>query len=121
MFDRYGHVAVVLRAAKNGGAFGRFKTRRTQMINHETELKLQAYLDGELSPGEAKTVADLLRRDAGAQALYQELRIAKSLLAENELERKLPESGEFYWSKIRRQIEREESTLADGLTEPAAF
>ena len=91
------------------------------MINHETELKLQAYLDGELSPGEAKTVADLLRRDAGAQALYQELRIAKSLLAENELDRKLPESREFYWSKIRRQIEREESTLADGLTEPAAF
>ena len=88
------------------------------MINHETELKLQAYLDGELSAGEAKAIADLLGRDAGAQALYQELRIAKSLLAENEVERKLPESREFYWSKIQRQIDRVESTQADGLTEP---
>ena len=90
------------------------------MINHETELKLQAYLDGELSAGEAKAIADLLGRDAGAKALYQELRIAKSFLVENELERALPESREFYWSKIQRQIERVESTQADGLTEPAA-
>jgi anti-sigma factor RsiW len=91
------------------------------MINHQTELKLQAYLDGELSAREAKAVADLLGRDAGAQALYQELRIAKSLLAGNELERKLPESREFYWSKIQRQINRVEPAQADGLTtEPAA-
>ena len=90
------------------------------MINHETELKLQAYLDGELPAREAKAIADLLGRDAGAQALYQELRIAKSLLVENELERTLPESREFYWSKVQRQIERVESTQADGLTEPAA-
>ncbi len=90
------------------------------MINHETELKLQAYLDGELSAGEAKAIADLLGRDAGAQALYQELRITQSLLAGNELERKLPESREFYWSKIQRQIERLESTQADGLAELAA-
>ena len=90
------------------------------MINHETELKLQAYLDGELPAGEAKAIADLLGRDAGAKALYQELRIAKSFLVENELERALPESREFYWSKIQRQIERVESTQADGLTEPAA-
>jgi anti-sigma factor RsiW len=90
------------------------------MINHETELKLQAYLDGELSAGEAKAIADLLGRDAGVQALYQELSIAQSLLAENELERKLPESREFYWSKIQRQIERVESTQANGRTEAAA-
>jgi len=90
------------------------------MINHEKELKLQAYLDGELSADEAKATADLLGRDAGAQALCQELRVAKSLLAGNELERKLPESREFYWSKIQRQIDRAESMQADGLTEPSA-
>ena len=90
------------------------------MINHETELKLQAYLDGELSEAEAKGIADLLGCDAGAQTLYQELRITQSLLAGNELERKLPESREFYWSKIQRQIERLESTQADGLAELAA-
>ena len=90
------------------------------MINHETEIKLQAYLDGELSAGEAKAIGDLLRSDAGAQELYQELRIAKSLLVGSELERRLPESREFYWSKIQRQIEREESTQADGLAVPTA-
>ena len=66
------------------------------MINHETELKLQAYLDGELSAGEAKAIADLLQSDAGAQGLYHELKAAKSLLVGNELERQLPESREFY-------------------------
>jgi len=76
------------------------------MINHEKELKLQAYLDGELPADEANAIADLLGRDAGAQALYQELRVAKSLLAGNELERTLSESREFYWSKIQRQIDR---------------
>ena len=89
------------------------------MINHETELKLQAYLDGELPDADAKGIADLLERDAGAEALYQQLRIAWSLLFGNELERKLPEPPEFYWSKIRRQIERLESTQADGLAQPA--
>jgi anti-sigma factor RsiW len=88
------------------------------MINHETELKLQAYLDGELSADEAKGIADLLGRDAGAEELYQQLRMARSILAGNELERKLPEPPEFYWSKIRRQIERLESTQTDGLAEP---
>ena len=89
------------------------------MINHDTELKLQAYLDGELLPGEAKVISRLLESDAGAQALYQELRTAKSLLAGNELERKTPESREFYWSKIQRQLERVESTQAEGQREPA--
>jgi anti-sigma factor RsiW len=90
------------------------------MINHETALKVQAYLDGELPTGEANSIAEFLGRDAGAQALYQELKTAKSLLAGNELEPKLPESPEFYWSQIRRQIERLESTSADGMTEQAA-
>ena len=31
----------------------------------------------------------------------------------------MPESGEFYWSKIQRQIERAESTQEGGLAEPA--
>ena len=90
------------------------------MINHETELKLQAYLDGELSPGEAKPVEDLTNRDADAWALFEELKLAKSLLAENELEVRLPESRGFYWSKIQRQIEREEKGRATEQTETAA-
>jgi anti-sigma factor RsiW len=89
------------------------------MINHETELKLQAYLDGELPASETKAIADLLEHDASAQGLYQELRSTRSLLPGNEVERKIPESPEFYWSKIRRQIEQMESTQAERMSEPA--
>ena len=90
------------------------------MINHETELKLQAYLDGELSSGEAKAVEDLSTHDADARALFEELKLTKSVLAENELEVRLPESRGFYWSKIQRQIEREEKGRATEQTEAAA-
>jgi len=90
------------------------------MINHETELKLQAYLDGELSSGEAKAVEDLSTHDADARALFEELKLTKSVLAENELEVRLPESRGFYWSKIQRQIEREEKGRVTEQTETAA-
>jgi len=74
----------------------------------EVQLKLQAYLDGELSSGEAKAVADLIARDAEARALLAELTHTCSALAGFEAESKLPESGEFYWSKIARDIQRQE-------------
>jgi len=82
------------------------------MIKHETELKLQAYLDGELVPGEAGAIAECLTRDAEARALFEELKATRTLLGGNELEIKLPESREFFWSKVRRQIEREEQKPA---------
>ncbi len=75
----------------------------------EQELKLQAYLDGELSPSESAAVARLLETDASAKALFAELQWAKAAIAANELEVKLPESREFYWSKIAREIERSEA------------
>ncbi len=77
------------------------------MINHETELKLQAFLDGELPAGDAKSLAELLARDSEARSLIDELRMTRALLIGNELESKLPETLEFYWSKIRREIEFE--------------
>ena len=78
------------------------------MINHQTELKLQAYLDEELASGEASEIRELLERETEARSLLEELKATRTLLAGNELEFKLPETREFYWSKIRRQIEREE-------------
>jgi len=78
------------------------------MISHEIELKLQACLDGELSSDETRAIEELLARDAGARSLFEELRATRTLLAGGELEVKLPETGEFYWSKIRRQIELED-------------
>ncbi|HEY6166540.1 MAG TPA: hypothetical protein VI454_00780 [Verrucomicrobiae bacterium] len=81
-------------------------------MNTNEELKLQAYADGELSPREAAKVAALIERDGEARALFTELKRTKDLLAANEPEILLPESREFHWSKIAREIERHESRPA---------
>src|SRR6185437_12828533 len=108
MLNRYGNVAVVLCATENGGTAGRVEAGTNQMTNHETELEVQACLDRELSGGAMRTVEDLLSRDVEARALFEELRTTKSLVAENELEQKLPESREFFWSGIERRIKADE-------------
>jgi anti-sigma factor RsiW len=76
------------------------------MTDLPTALKLQAHLDGELAPGEAREMVSLLQRDAEARGLFDELQSTRRLLAANEPEIKMPESREFYWSKIRRELER---------------
>ena len=76
-------------------------------MNLDDQLKLQSYLDGELGGDDHEEVAAWLARDAGARALLSELQNTRSALAGNEAELKLPETREFYWSKIQRQIERE--------------
>jgi anti-sigma factor RsiW len=75
-------------------------------------LKLQAWVDGELSDSEAASVAELVRSDSAAAALAAELRMTRGFLAGNEPEVKLPESREFHWSKIQRAIERAEAEPA---------
>src|SRR5713101_6879485 len=81
-------------------------------MNQKSELRLQSYLDGELSPREARRVAEWLGRNPEAQALLGELKMARTALAGNEPELHLPESREFYWSKIRREIQRPEKAEA---------
>ncbi len=76
-------------------------------MNDETKIKLQAYLDGELSGRDAREIAELLSSNPEAQALLAELQFIKAALPGNELELKLPESREFYWSKLQREIGRE--------------
>lgn len=78
-------------------------------MNHDSELKLQAYLDGELPAGERPAVADWLAVDAEARSLQTELTLAHETLAAGELPRALPESREFYWSKVQREIRRQET------------
>ncbi|MBI3414989.1 MAG: hypothetical protein HY043_06650 [Verrucomicrobia bacterium] len=75
----------------------------------DKEFKLQALLDGELSPDEARQVTEWLAGDAAAKALFAELKATKAAIAGNEQEIRLSESREFYWSKIARQIEREDA------------
>jgi hypothetical protein len=74
------------------------------MINQETKLKLQAYLDNELAGAQTRCVAARLEDDAEARKVYTELRDVKTALAGNELEMSVPETREFYWSKIERAI-----------------
>ena len=89
------------------------------MMDREAQLKLQAFLDGELPEGEAKQVASWLAQDQGAVSLLAELRHARQALTGFETAIRLPESREFYWSKIQRGIDHLEAAEARQ-AEPAA-
>jgi anti-sigma factor RsiW len=73
-------------------------------MNFETQLKLQAYLDGELPESEAREVAKWLAHDQEVVLLLGELRNTRQAIAGFEAGVRLPESREFYWSKIDRAI-----------------
>ena len=88
------------------------------MINQETKLKLQAYLDNELAGAELRKMAALLDQDAEAQAVCSDLRETKRMLAGAELARSVPESREFYWSKIERAIATPAAAGASGVFLP---
>lgn len=76
-------------------------------MDNEVQLKLQAFLDDELPEAEKREVANLLAREQEAAGLLGELRNTRQALAGFENGFKLPESREFYWSKIQREIERQ--------------
>ena len=84
------------------------------MNDNESQLKIQALVDGELSVTEAQEVQQWLERDAAAQSLAAELRASREYLRGNEAQRSVPEARDFYWSKIAREIERaeRETTIA---------
>jgi len=73
-------------------------------MDYEAQLKLQAHLDGELPEAEAREVTNWLARDREAIALYGELRNTRQSLVGYEIGVSLPESREFFWSKIEREI-----------------
>lgn len=76
-------------------------------MKHELELKVQAWLDGEMADHEARRMGEWIARDSEAAALAEELGcVSKAMLGQEEA-RALDDSREFYWSKIQRQIERE--------------
>ncbi len=82
------------------------------MMEYQEQLKIQACLDGELPEAEAREVAARVARDPEAAGLMQELRYARQALAAGKAPLQLPESREFFWSKIEREIEREEAARA---------
>lgn len=77
-----------------------------------TELKLQAFLDGALDAREVRDIETSLAQDAQSAALVQELKWVKAALAGNDVAMELPEKREFYWSKIERGIATEEKQAA---------
>ena len=92
------------------------------MLDYQEQLKLQAFLDGELPEKEAAEVAKLLSRDDQAVRLQNELRNTRQAIAASQAIVLLPESREFFWSKIRREIERlDNSAVAAVVEEPSWF
>ena len=82
------------------------------MIDQATQIKIQAFLDDELAEAEARNIAALIAKDRDAAALHTELKHTRRALAGAEQGITLPETREFYWSKIRRDIERLEPSPA---------
>jgi anti-sigma factor RsiW len=77
-------------------------------MKQDLKLKLQAWLDGELPPAEAAALRALAAADPEAKRLLEELQAVKAALRQNERAASVPETREFYWSKIQQQIRREE-------------
>jgi anti-sigma factor RsiW len=78
------------------------------MINSDEQMKLQAFLDGELPEKEAAEVKGWLAVDPEAQLLLAELQNTSKALAGHEADVRLPESREFFWGRIEREIARQE-------------
>ncbi|HUB88068.1 MAG TPA: hypothetical protein VMB22_09275 [Verrucomicrobiae bacterium] len=76
-------------------------------MNEEQQFKLQAFLDGELPEREAREVQAWTQCDAEAAALLAELRNTRQAVSKSETFVRVPESREFYWSKIERAIQME--------------
>ena len=76
-------------------------------MKHEFELKIQAWVDGELAPAESQKIARRLQEDPQAGRLAQQMRLLKQWMAGNEAHIVVPESRQFYWSQIERRIQAE--------------
>jgi anti-sigma factor RsiW len=75
-------------------------------MNEDQQLKLQAFLDGELPEREAREILAWTQRDREAAALLAELKNTRQALVKSEPHLSVPESREFFWSKIEREIQR---------------
>ena len=82
------------------------------MMEYQDQLKLQSYLDGELHEAEARELERQLAQNQEGAALLNELRQTNQALAGFEQGTRLPESREFYWSKIKREIQGQEIATA---------
>lgn len=89
-------------------------------MNLEQQLKLQAFLDGELPEREAHEILTWTQRDPAAAALLAELKNTRQAVKTGEPQLRLRESREFFWSKIQREIQRQEPRPV-AAPEPSGF
>ena len=89
-------------------------------MTKEQQLKLQAFLDGEMPEREAREILAWTQRDSAAAALLQELKNTRQAMVNSEPHLSVPESREFFWSKIEREIQRLEPHPA-AAPEPSVF
>jgi len=75
------------------------------MIDFDTQIKIQAFLDGELGEADTLDIAALIAADREAAALHKELKQTRQALLVGGEGVSVPETRDFYWSKIRREIE----------------
>jgi anti-sigma factor RsiW len=86
----------------------------------EQQLKLQSFLDGELSDRETREILAWTQRDSDAAALLAELKNTRQAVTQSKSHLSVPEPREFYWSKIQREIQRREP-VATPLQRPSLF
>jgi anti-sigma factor RsiW len=87
-------------------------------MNQEQQLKLQAFLDGELPERKAREILSWTQRDGAAAALLAELKNTRAAMTQAEPHVSVPESREFFWSKIEHEIQRQKPAAASA---PAIF
>lgn len=87
-------------------------------MKSDMQLKVQAYLDNELSPGDARKIGNWISSDPEARELYSQLKETRELVAQNEPVLRLAESRDFYWSKIQRAIDSAERKPAPSAARP---
>ncbi len=80
------------------------------MSEREFQLRIQAYMDGELRAGEARDVEKQLSSRPDLARLLEQLKGVDATLARAGDQVSLPESREFYWSKIQSAIRSAERT-----------
>jgi anti-sigma factor RsiW len=74
-------------------------------MNEQEQLKLQAYLDGELAGWEREQVATMIEVRDDARALLEELQHTRAALRQGEPDRRLDCTREFYWSGVEQGIQ----------------
>jgi anti-sigma factor RsiW len=75
-------------------------------MNTEQQLKLQAFLDGELPERERRAILLWMQDNHEAAALFAELKNTRAAMVKSEPHLSVPETREFFWSKIERGIQR---------------